>query len=492
LNSAAEIETPPEPGERANPQAMRVLGVTCLATFMAFVDVTIVNTAFPDLERSFSESSLGSLSWIINSYTILFAALLLPAGRIADLAGRRRVFLYGVGLFTIASAACAVAPTLGLLIAARAVQGIAAAAMIPTGLALMLPEFPPERRAVAIGIWGASNSVAAAAGPVLGGALVELSDWRLVFLINVPVGVITLIAGLRVLREHAIAPGRQIPDLLGTAQLTIGIALVFLSIVKGNDWGWLTAATGGTLGAGAVLIAAALRRSASHPVPAVETSLWRIPGMAAINLSSLLAGVAFFAFILGGTLFLTSVWEYSVLEAGLAMTTGAFSSAIAAPLAGRASARYGEAPVTIAGAIAFVASAAVMTLALGTEPNFLGAWLPAGLLVGAGIGLMFPAIASAAIQGVTPQRLGAGIALNMTARQVGGGLGIAGLVALLSSNWSDPMARFDAAWLMCGAAAAGVGLVTAYSMLRARSEEPVGQVHEDDIETASAAVQFNL
>ena len=194
------LTTDTAPHDESN--ARRVLLVTCMAAFMAFIDLTIVNTAFPDIARSFPESSLGSLSWVVNAYTILFAALLLPAGRIADLVGRKRVFIVGIAVFTLASAAAAAAPTLNWLIAARIVQGASAALMVPTSMALLLPAFPRERQPVAIGLWGATNSLAAAIGPALGGALVELVDWRLVFLVNIPVGILAVVAAQRVLTEQ--------------------------------------------------------------------------------------------------------------------------------------------------------------------------------------------------------------------------------------------------------------------------------------------------
>src|SRR5688572_21687558 len=168
-----------------------VLAVTSLATFLSFLDVTIVNIAFPAVRETFPGTSLADLSWVFTTYNLVFAALLVPAGRLADLAGRRRVFLAGLALFGLASAACAAAPSAGALVAARGLQAVAAALVAPASLALLLTAFPPERRGAAVGLWGATGGIAAAAGPALGGLLVHAFGWRAVFLVNVPVVAVT-------------------------------------------------------------------------------------------------------------------------------------------------------------------------------------------------------------------------------------------------------------------------------------------------------------
>jgi EmrB/QacA subfamily drug resistance transporter len=449
VNIAGAIDTDAAHDES---NARRVLLVTCMAAFMAFIDLTIVNTAFPDIARSFPESSLGSLSWVVNAYTILFAALLLPAGRIADLVGRKRVFIIGIAVFTLASAAAAAAPTLNTLIVARIVQGASAALMVPTSMALLLPAFPRDRQPVAIGLWGATNSLAAAIGPALGGALVEAVDWRLVFLVNIPVGVLAVVAAQRVLTEQRADNVSRLPDLAGTAALAIGTALVVLAIVQGNEWGWSSAATIACLISGAVLVGVAFFRSSTHELPAIEFSLWRVPGMSIVNLGSLLSGITFFSFILGGTLFMTGVWHYSVFEAGLAITPGALSCAVVAPFAGGLAGRIGERWLIVAGSLIMGGANIYVGSQITATPEFVNLWLPAGLIAGVGIGMLFPGLASAAVRDMEPERLGSVIALNMTARQIGGALGIAGLVALLTSG-GDFLNHFQDAMLFGGIAA---------------------------------------
>src|ERR1700689_4164168 len=214
----------------------RVSLIVCVGVFMSSLDLFIVNIAFPAIGKHFGGASLASLSWILSAYAIVFAALLVPAGRWADAFGRKRAFLLGLGIFVAASTACALAPSVGFLIAARVVQAAGGALMLPTSLGLMLPEFGPHERHVAIGVWAATGGIAAATGPPLGGLLVQ-ADWRLVFLVNVPVGIAGLIAGHRVLSERRERDAVR-PDLLGATGFALAIGALVLAIVKGQTWGW--------------------------------------------------------------------------------------------------------------------------------------------------------------------------------------------------------------------------------------------------------------
>ena len=216
-------------------QRWKVLTITSVGLFMASLDLFIVNIAFPDLALEFGGASLSNLSWVLNAYAIVFAALLVPAGRIADRIGRKRVFVTGLLLFAAASALCAAAPSIPFLVAARVLQAAGGAMMLPTTLGLILPAFPAEQRPFAIAIWSAVGGVAAALGPPIGGLLVQL-DWRWIFVVNVPIGLITAAVAIRSLDEVR-EPDDGRPDLLGAAELALGIALLTLGIVKGEDWG---------------------------------------------------------------------------------------------------------------------------------------------------------------------------------------------------------------------------------------------------------------
>ena len=238
-----------------------MFGIASLATFLAFLDTTIVNVAFPDLLGDFPGAGLDTLAWVINGYALLFAALLAVAGRTADLVGRKRVFLGGIALFVLGSAAAGLAPSPGALIAARLAQGAAAAAMVPSALALLLPGFPPARRASVVGLWGGVAGIAAALGPVLGGVLVDLAGWRLVFALNVPVGLVALALGRRLLAESRAEDDSVRPDVAGAILLAGATGLLALGLLQANSWGWADPRTLGVWALAVVLAVALAVRS---------------------------------------------------------------------------------------------------------------------------------------------------------------------------------------------------------------------------------------
>lgn len=440
----------------------KVLAVVALGTFVGFLDVTIANIAFPDIAADFENVSLGSLSWVLNGYAVVYAALLVPIGRAADMIGRRRVFLTGLALFTLFSIAAAAAPTAETLIAARVLQGAAAAALVPTGLALLLPEFPAEQRATAVGIWGAVAAVSAALGPVLGGLIVEVADWRWVFAVNLPIGIAGLVAGRRVLRESRDPDRRSIPDVAGAAAVALSVGLLALALVQGEDWGWGSAEVLGAFAASGVFGGVAIGRSRSHPAPVFELDLWRVRSFAVANAAMLLFSVAFYAMLFANVLFLVNVWGYSVLTAGLAIAPGPLTAVVFAVVAGPIADRRGQRAVLVPGTLLFATSMGYAIVAAGTAPDFLGVFLPSLIVGGAGVGLTYPALSSAAAASLPPARFATGAALNMTARQVGAVLGVALVVAVLGTPTpADALAAFDRAWAVSGVAAALAALAVA-------------------------------
>ncbi|WP_081639957.1 DHA2 family efflux MFS transporter permease subunit [Actinomadura flavalba] len=421
-----EDEASPVPDRRTG----TVLALSCGTVFLAYLDTTVVNIAFAPMRASFPEASTTGLSWVITAYAILFAALLIPAGRLSDVVGRRRQLLVATTGFAVASALCALAPNLPVLIAARAAQGAFAGGMIPAALAVLLHETPPERRLRALGAWGAAGSLAAAAGPVLGSLLIDAVNWRAVFMINVPLALAIVWAAARTLgpdqrRTH------RLPDLAGTALLTAGVGALVLGLTNGEHWGWTAPGTLLFTVAGPLLIAAALFRSRSHAAPAVEFDLWRSRDFRIANLVAFPTAVAMFAWLLATPLFVATVWDYSILKAGLAVTPGAFASAVAAIGIARIRRRGLQRAAVSVGMVLFTANAVWLWLALTDRPAFLPLWLATGLLGGTGIGLTLTGLNSTAALAVPPARFATGTGLHNAIRQVGGAFGVAG-VAMIS------------------------------------------------------------
>ena len=420
-----------EPFRRHEPSARTVLGIASLGVSVAFVDATIVNIAFPSIERSFPHTSLSTLSWVLNAYNIVFAALLIGAGRIADLLGRRRVFRFGLVLFTLASAACAAAPTSALLIAARVIQAVGAAILVPCSLALVLQAFPHDRRAHAVAMWTATAALAAGVGPPLGGVLVSASNWRLAFLANVPFGAIAYTFAGRAVIESRTPGRRRLPDLLGALVLAASLGALTLAIVQGPRWGWSDPRDLAGFVAAVVLIGLFIQRCRRHKEPVVDLALLRIRNVAAANSLLVLCGTGFFAYTLCNVLFLTSVWHYSVLHAGLAITPGPLVAvAVARPVSELAE-RIGYRLVVCAGALLWAGGLIWFITRVGARPAFLSRWLPGMVLLGLGAGTAFPNVSSAAVASAPGERFATATAINSVARQLGAVLGVALLVAII-------------------------------------------------------------
>jgi NTE family protein len=435
----------------------QVLLVTAVASFMAFLDVTIVNVAFPSIREEFPDASVAGLSWVLNAYNIVFAALLVPAGRLADLLGRRRVFFTGGSLFLIASALCGLAPSAEVLIGARALQAVGAALLVPTSLGLLLPEFPLEQRATATALWGATGGVAAATGPSLGGVLIEWTDWRLVFFVNLLIGAAALVPARRLLREFRDPDRAAVPDTLGIVLLGGGVAALALAIVEAPDWGWGSARVLGAFLVAALALGGFVWRSATHPHPVVELSLFRVRSFAAACAGVGIFSLGFYALLLSGILFLTGVWHYSILKAGFAVTPGPLMAATASAVAGRIADRYGQRVVAAPGGLAFAAGCAYFAAGLGTEPAYLVHYLPGMLLTGTGVGLSFAGFSSAAVMELPPARFATGSAIASCFRQLGAVLGIAVLIAVLGS--APALADFQTAWTLMATTGTTAALV---------------------------------
>jgi NTE family protein len=451
----------------------QVLAVTSVAVFMSFLDVTIVNIAFPDIRASFGSTSLAGLSWILTAYNIVFAALLVPGGRLADRTGRRRTFMAGLVVFLAASVAAGLAPTVEVLVVARIVQAAGAAALVPTSLALLLPEFPLSQRATATGIWGATGAIAAAVGPSLGGALVDVAGWRWVFFVNVAIGVPALIPARRLLRESRDPNPGPMPDSVGVGLLVAGVALVSLVIVEGQDWGWGGGRALGALVAGLAFLVLFGVRSTRHSAPVVEPALFRVRSFAVANAGNFAFALGFYAFLLANVLFLTGPWHYSIMSAGFALTPGPLMAAVGALSGGRLADRFGQRVVALPGGLLFAIGCLGLAMSTGPTPAYASEVLPWLPMTGLGVGLSFSAWGSAAVAELPPSRFATGGAIIGCLRQIGAVLGIAILVAVLAAATpADPIGPFHDAWRLMAVAGLTAGaLALALGRVRARDPE---------------------
>jgi len=432
--------------------------VVLTGVFLSSLDLFIVNIAFPSISHSFHGESLRSMSWVLSAYTIVFASLLVPAGRWADRAGRKKAFLIGLGVFTTASALCAVAPSLGLLIAARILQASGGALMLPTSLGLLLPAFGPARKGAAIGLWSAVGGAAAAFGPPIGGLLVQAS-WRWVFLVNLPFSLIALVIGVRVLREVK-DPVAHKADLVGAALLSVAVASLAAAIVEGSTWGWSSASILGAFAVTVLASAGLVVRSGRHPNPIIEPAVIRHRAVALADLSSLVFFAGFGAMVLGGVLFLTGVWHEPVLRAGFMIAPGPLTAALFAFPGGLLGARFSHRVVGTVGSLLFAGAAFWWITRIGVTPDYVGAYLPGSLFTGLGVGLMLPALGGAATATLPPERSATGTALYAMCRQIGLALGVSCLVAVLgTATGVAAVHAFHHAWIFMAASSLVAGLI---------------------------------
>ncbi len=435
----------------------QVLAIVCAGIVLANLDLFIVNVALPNIAAEFNEPNLGTLSWILNGYAIVYAALLVFCGRVAERFPRNISFLAGIALFTAASAACALANSVEALVAFRLVQAAGAALLTPTSLGLILATFPPERRGGAVRVWAAVGGFAAALGPLVGGLLVTAS-WRWIFLVNVPIGLIALLVGwikLPRISGHAVAA----PYVWAAALITAGIATLTFGIVKLNDWGWHDHRVQLSFAAGAVMLGVFVVHCLRSDNPFIDPALFRIRDFTRATLTMAPFSTAFGGFLLSLVLWEESVWHWDAMTIGLAIAPGPFMVPITSLLlAGRLIKRYGAPMVVVAGLVTFAAGVIVWAQLAGPHPD-LGFAILCTIPSGIGVGLTLPTLMGFGSSALPASSFATGSGVINMVRQIGFAVGVAVFVAIIGSPVSveTRMAAFRLAWWVMAAITA-VGL----------------------------------
>lgn len=445
----------PTPGAAARPG--QVLAIVCAGVVLANLDLFIVNVALPDIARDLGDANLGKLSWILNGYAIIYAALLVFFGRLAERFARNLSFLAGIALFTAASAACAMAGSVEWLIGFRLVQAAGAALLTPTSLGLILATFPPERRGGAVRTWAAIGGFAAALGPLVGGLLVAVS-WRWIFLVNLPIGLCALLVGwarLPRIPGHAV----KVPNLWAAGLVTIGIGALAFAIVKLNDWGWASAGVVLSVALAAATLALFVAHCLRSPDPFVDPALFRIRDFTRAVLTMAPFSTAFGGFLLSLVLWEERVWHWEGMHIGLAIAPGPFMVPLTSLLvAGRLIARFGATAVVSLGLLVFAGGVLVWAIFPGAEPSLALAILcviPSGI----GVGLTMPTLMGLGTATLPPSSFATGSGVINMIRQIGFAIGVALFVAIIggAGGAAALVSAFRLAWwVMAGITVLGL------------------------------------
>ncbi len=450
------------------------LALLSAVQFMVVLDIAIVNVALPSIkvDLGFSQENL---QWVISAYALVFGGFLLLGGRAADLLGRRRIFLAGVVVFTVASFLAGMAWSEASLIGARAVQGLGAAIISPAALSILSVTFREGReRNVALGVWGAVGGFGAAAGVLLGGVLTDALSWEWIFFVNVPVGVAAFLLAPVFLTESRDARVKSF-DVPGAVLVTGGLSLLVYAITQAGQHGWLADSTLAYFAASVVLLVGFVAWELRHPEPLMRLGIFQIRTVSGANVAGLILGTAMFAMFLMLTLYMQQVLGYSAMKTGVAYLAVAGTAILWSAVAAQLVTRVGVKPVLVAGMTALTAGLVYFTQ-VSVGGSYLGDLLPGFLLVGFGIGFSFVPISIAALAGVQPAEAGLASGLINTSQQIGGALGIAALSTIASSRTDDALASgtalptalvdgFTAAFV-AGAIVAALGIVAALTLIR--------------------------
>lgn len=419
------------------------------SAFLAGIDLFIVNVAFDEIGRDLGTASLGSLSWVLNAYTVVFAALLIPMGRLTDRYGRKQGFVAGLAVFTLASLACALSGSIGWLIAFRALQAVGAATMTPASLGLLLAALPPERRAPAARLWAMTGALAAAFGPAVGGGLVQIS-WQWAFLINIPIGLVLVAAALRLVPDVRHNDDAPHPDLFGALVLAIAIGALVLGLVEGDTWGWTSAGVLGSFAVSAATLALFTWTITHHPAPVVDPALLRVRSFAWANIATIVFNVGFAIALLSRILWMQQQWGYSALLTGLLVALGPLMVPVTALLAAH---RFPHTPpghLIAVGSVLFAVSAVWQAVTISETPAYWSTMFGPWMLGGVAVGLALPNLVAAATSSLPPAQASTGSGIVNMARQLGLALGVAVMISIIGDGAPEG-GRYQAVWLVLAA-----------------------------------------
>lgn len=408
------------------------------------VGISIMAVAFPAIRESFPGTSDAQLSWINNLFTIVSAAVLIPCGVLADRYGRKRLLLVGVGLFTLGSVIGALAPNPEWIMVGRTVQALGSSAYGPASTALLIAAFPPQRIGTAIGIWAVSSGVASAAGPSLGGFVIDRGGWEWAFWINLPVGVVALALGPFLLRETSTDRTQRLPDTVGAAIVIAATSAVTFGVVQRKTdpgWGWLGAKTWLCFVVGAALMAWFVHRCRRHDNPLLDLSILRVHNVKVGMVGTLAVAISWFALAWALVQHTINVWGWSVFTAGMATAPGTLVSGISGVVSGSLAARYGRRPFILIGSLGLMASIVFYWLAVGEEPALWSAIVPGGIVAGVFAGFVFPAYISTTMLGVPTAQHSVGSAVNFMAQRSGITFGTAMAITFIASTGGVPALR---------------------------------------------------
>lgn len=414
--------------------------------------------AFDALRRSFEDSSATELSWVLNAYTVVYAAMLIPSGGLADAYGRRRIFRLGLAVFVGASLACGAAPSVGWLIAARILQALGAALLTPASMSIVLAAFPIEKRAVAVSLWGAVGGLAAAVGPSLGSWVTHHAGWPWAFYINLPVGLWALWRSDSRIEEKVKPVQPRRVDTVGLLLLMAAVSAVVLAIVESGEARWRSESVAAVASGGVLTGLAFVLWARSRPDALIDLSLFQHRTYSFVNAATLVFGTAFSMMFLGFFFFMIGVWHYSLPLAGLAVTPGPLLVMPTAIMTGRLASRLGHRRFLVGGSLLYAGSSLWFLLVPGSEANYLLHWLPGLVMSGIAVGLVLPSLSAAAVSRLPSAHFAVGSAVNQATRQIGAALGVALTVSLLAHPVLQ-RADFNALYLLHAALALMTGLL---------------------------------